>query len=76
MAQKKLITTVEKQSLPPLVTMFAEHYGPFKKFESKQKLDIIADVLSDFGVFHRAYLTGYYFPQYTCNNVRVDKVYF
>ena len=76
LSQKKMMTIVEKQSLSPLMSMFNEYFGPFKRLSSSQKvnhlsinpqstfqMDIIADVLPDFGVLHRAFLTSHYFPE-------------
>ncbi|KAI6237802.1 Nuclear receptor [Aphelenchoides besseyi] len=61
-AQKKLLNEAEKRSLPLLIRMFNENFGPFRDLPKKIKIKMIMDVMQDFGVFNRAWLTHKYFP--------------
>jgi len=75
-ATKKMISSLEIESIPLALKFFNESFGPFKSLGKTQKVNIVVECFDDFTVFNKTYLTCLHFPNLEDERITASNGYY
>ncbi|KAI6233227.1 hypothetical protein M3Y99_00934500 [Aphelenchoides fujianensis] len=74
--KKTLLALMEQKSLPLLFRFYSDHFGPLSKLGKQQKINLVMKSYSEFGIFHKAFLTSCFFPHVDDERLAIFNGYF